>query len=165
LLALAGPVAAALVSELNPCPTKVSGSNLDAMKPRRRKLLAVLIAAIGFAALAESWWLFLRPPGINRRGFDRIQVGMSQGEVEAILGGPPGDYTKQRPKPGESCSIPRESIPPDSEVSNYRAEQWSAGERWICVYFLADGTVIEKEYLDHDWSPSLFERFQRWLGF
>jgi outer membrane protein assembly factor BamE (lipoprotein component of BamABCDE complex) len=32
---------------------------------------------------------------IDREHFDRIKKGMSQAEVEAILGGPPGDFTTE----------------------------------------------------------------------
>jgi hypothetical protein len=36
------------------------------------------------------------PKQLNRDRFDQIRLGMSQAEVEAILGGPPGDYGRYR---------------------------------------------------------------------
>jgi hypothetical protein len=50
-------------------------------------LAAGLLALVGVAAFV-AW---PRPDRITRENFDRIKVGMSRAEVEAILG-PPGDY-------------------------------------------------------------------------
>jgi hypothetical protein len=57
---------------------------------RRRKLLA----AVGLAVLvaAGAFVLWPRLDRITDENFDRIQEGMSRAEVEAIFGGPPGDY-------------------------------------------------------------------------
>src|SRR5258708_730719 len=59
---------------------------------RRWTLLVVLavglIALVGVAAFV-AW---PRPDRVTRENFDRIKVGMSRTEVEAILG-PQGDYT------------------------------------------------------------------------
>jgi hypothetical protein len=38
-----------------------------------------------------------RSSKVTRAAFDRIEVGMTRAEAEAILGGPPGDY---RTRPG-----------------------------------------------------------------
>ena len=40
--------------------------------------------------------LWPRPDRITRENYERIRVGMSSAEVEAILGGPPGDYRTVR---------------------------------------------------------------------
>jgi hypothetical protein len=50
-------------------------------------------------------------------------------------------------------------------VRTYRSESWTAGERSLFVYFHADGTVADKEYLDFSLPPpSLLQRLRRWLG-
>ena len=58
---------------------------------RRRKLLVVLVglAVVGAAGMVVMW---PRADSITQENFDRILVGMSPAEVEAIFGGPPGDY-------------------------------------------------------------------------
>jgi hypothetical protein len=59
---------------------------------RRRKLLVALagLAVVGAAGIVVLW-----PRSVSRitqENCDRVQVGMSRADVEAILG-PPGDYT------------------------------------------------------------------------
>jgi hypothetical protein len=56
---------------------------------RRRKLLVAL--AVLAAVVAAGVVVWPRPLRATRENYDRIQVGMSRAEVEAILG-PPGDY-------------------------------------------------------------------------
>jgi hypothetical protein len=58
---------------------------------RQRSILAVgtlsSVAGGGIVVLA----LLLGRPGITRANFDRIEMGMTQVEVETLLGGPPDD--------------------------------------------------------------------------
>lgn len=58
---------------------------------RSRITLAALVAMLGLAFLS------LRPQapgaGITKANYERITVGMTLQEVEAVLGCPPGDYT------------------------------------------------------------------------
>jgi hypothetical protein len=60
---------------------------------QRRKLRWVL-AGLALGLVAFALWP-VRPPApdrITQENFDRIQEGMTCAEVEALLGGPPGDY-------------------------------------------------------------------------
>jgi hypothetical protein len=43
-------------------------------------------------------------PQINWKNFERIKKGMTQDEVENILGAPPGDYSTE---PGITLSLPK----------------------------------------------------------
>ena len=62
---------------------------------RRRKLLLVAAGTVLFAGLVM--WYVLRPGSYMAiEQFDRIQVGMTQGEVAAILGCPPGSVSARR---------------------------------------------------------------------
>src|SRR5262245_60807911 len=54
-------------------------------------VLMVLSAALTLPAVASR-----HGRHIKRENFERIELGMTQGEVEAILGQPPGDYTVSR---------------------------------------------------------------------
>jgi hypothetical protein len=58
---------------------------------RRRKLLGALagLAVVVAAGVIVMW---PRAERVTRANYDRIQIGMSRAEVEAILGSP-GDYT------------------------------------------------------------------------
>ncbi len=52
-------------------------------------MLGALVAALVLAGVG-AFALWPRP-GASRANFDRLRVGMSQGEVTGILGVPPGD--------------------------------------------------------------------------
>jgi hypothetical protein len=58
---------------------------------RRRTLLAAL-AGLAVVVAAGAWLLWPRQDRITPENLDRIELGMTRAEVEAILGGPPGDY-------------------------------------------------------------------------
>lgn len=57
----------------------------------RKCLVGVLTVAL---VLGSILFTLARPKAcsVNRAAFERLEEGMSQGEVHAILGGPPGDY-------------------------------------------------------------------------
>src|SRR5947209_2486329 len=62
----------------------------------RKLLIGVLAGALVMAgvlvALVGPW-----PCRVTQRNCDRIREGMTQAEVHAILGGPPGDYRTRPP--------------------------------------------------------------------
>jgi hypothetical protein len=118
----------------------------------------------GFAAclcLAVFWGVrLLTPPHrINRESFEKIQVGMTQGEIEKLFGVPPGEYT----------------------TGPYRLDRWGGtGLLQNCfadMYWLADeGEVFV--YLDDQkervssmvfsnvirLKESFLDKFRAWLG-
>jgi hypothetical protein len=51
-----------------------------------------IAAALSVLALATVWFALPRP-GINHSNFQRIKAGMTQADVEALMGCPPGDYS------------------------------------------------------------------------
>jgi hypothetical protein len=57
---------------------------------RRRKVL-VGLGGLAVVVAAGTVVLWPRAERVTRENFDRIQIGMSQADMEAILG-PPGDY-------------------------------------------------------------------------
>src|SRR5262245_55804269 len=58
----------------------------------RRRRLRWVVAGLAVLVVVGSVVALPRPVRVAREDVDRIQVGMSRVEVEAILG-PPGDYT------------------------------------------------------------------------
>jgi hypothetical protein len=94
---------------------------------------------------------------IEKKSVGLIKAGMTQKQVEAILGGPPGDYGPESvPTPSSGFSIP---LPSQSMKS------WVAGYFAISVVFEEDGTVAWVEesnrmVSDESWT----DRISRWLG-
>jgi hypothetical protein len=66
------------------------------MRNRRRLLLASAFALI-LVVGGIAWWL-LHGPRVTDAAYDRIDIGMSLAEVEAIIGGPPGNYGGEQPQ-------------------------------------------------------------------
>lgn len=57
------------------------------MRINRWLLFGLLLACTVAVAMIVLVWL--SRPGINKQNFDRIEIGMTRAEVEAIFGGPP----------------------------------------------------------------------------
>jgi hypothetical protein len=96
-----------------------------------------------------------RRPQVSREDFSRIEKGMSREEVEAIIGGPPGDYTT------------RYYFPPPLGSHYIRWQTWVGDGGMILVRFDEMGRVYGTEHfevylLD---KPSFYERVRVWLGF
>jgi outer membrane protein assembly factor BamE (lipoprotein component of BamABCDE complex) len=58
------------------------------MSRRTQVAVALGLAAVVGIVLARH----RAGPHIDRAAYDRIEPGMTQAQVEAVLGGPPGDY-------------------------------------------------------------------------
>jgi hypothetical protein len=106
---------------------------------RRRKLLVVLAGlAVVVAAVVVVLWP--RANCVTLTNYSSIQQGMTFPEVEAILGGPPGDY---RTSPtqfefGDPSFRHRRSLLPGTGA---REEHWEGDTVALMVRFGDDGTV------------------------
>ena len=58
----------------------------------RRRTLLVALTGLAVVVAAGVWFQWPRQDRITPANLDRIERGMKRAEVEAILGGPPGDY-------------------------------------------------------------------------
>lgn len=128
----------------------------DTTKPMRRLLLLAGVAVLGIVTFLVD--LSMRPRvRINQESFDRIQIGMTQLEVEEILGGPPDRYTGRR---GTF------SVAIDSMSSQ---KQWIGDEGTIYVQLSWDrrkrepGRVQHKDFLPAQ-PETLGERLDRTLS-
>lgn len=123
-----------------------------------RRLFIGLVSFAFFGFLALGAWSVIRPRHcINRDGFERIRVGMTEEEVESVLGRPPGDYsTRVHWTFGETHGVIRDWCQWTEE------KRWKSDEGEIAVYFDA-GCVVHTEY-NFLRDKSYLDRFRRRLG-
>jgi hypothetical protein len=111
---------------------------------RAKRLLRVLAAvlagvlAVGASILLVRAWPILFPrPGITRLNVQRIRRGMTRGEVEAILGGPAGDY-----RTVATAYLPEaRPLGPWAEKEVYADSVWKADTGAVWVRFDFAGRV------------------------
>jgi hypothetical protein len=119
-------------------------------------MVGVGLVAVALLLTGALFLLFPRSSRVTKAAFDQIEVGMSRPEVEAILGGPPGDYT----------TMP---VQPDLRSPGGLVEclYWEGDEGTIEVTVDADGAISWKGFCEA--RPEkvglfglLWWRFQRW---
>jgi hypothetical protein len=109
---------------------------------RKRPLALVVVGTSLTAAITAAAFVVLHPRSlhIDQKHFGRIAAGMAKPEVEAILGGPPGDYTDRR-----SVSSPLYYyFWPNASLHGESYEGWVADGGGIVVVFDADHRVKQK---------------------
>jgi hypothetical protein len=129
------------------------------MRNRRRMLvLGVLAACLGLATCA-GWWRLSAPPRINWDDFRQLKAGMTQEEVEAILGGPPGDYSAGPPQNKQNITI---SFADDPILTR---KEWRSDTLKIAVGFDDQGRLARSGMAgDIGPRPSIWQRLRVWLG-
>jgi hypothetical protein len=110
------------------------------MLMNKRRLLLVVI----LLAMAAVGWLALyltAPVRLNARTIERVRLAHDRAEVEAILGKPSGEYSKN-------------------------GLRWRDGGTGLMVDFDESGKVLETTVLDLSGfeEPSFLERIRNWLG-
>jgi len=126
---------------------------------KARLLIAALIAVVCFGLVLGYCLRSMFRNGVNRANFNRVQVGMTQAEVEAIMC-----------RPGESLGwIGTEDIAADERHSLLlrspprRGECWQSGTHQLSVWYDAQGEVVCKYYSRLPETGRL-ERFLDWAG-
>jgi hypothetical protein len=122
--------------------------------PRGKRLAAILAIALVVTVPAAGW--LLRPHRVvdlSPANVDRIRKGMSDAEVTAILGGPPGDYTVE---PAQELPIPIDSL-----GSFPRA--WETDEAWLIVDFDYGGRVHRKSLTRYTLRERVRRQWDRWF--
>jgi hypothetical protein len=61
----------------------------------RRRLLLVAVALLLLGGAGMSLWLTTPKHRITKANIDHIEKGMTQEEVETVLGTPPGNYCRR----------------------------------------------------------------------
>jgi hypothetical protein len=62
---------------------------------QKRKRLGVLAAGVMVLVCVAAFVFWPRPLRVTAENYNRIKAGMTRAEVEATLGGPPGDYATE----------------------------------------------------------------------
>ena len=126
-------------------------------KSNRRRLIfgcVVFLISFGYFLL----WITGPGPGINRQGFAKITMAMSEEEVIVTLQAAPGDYITGKPRI-EVFTSRLSEFPQRFEIEDFRRnreierengingiKEWLGDEAVIIVRFDANGRVAEKVY-------------------
>jgi hypothetical protein len=100
---------------------------------------------VALLGLATGPVVLLMPPrpGITRENYERLRAAMTLAEVEAVLGGPPGNYSRLPDREAGLWALD----PDDPEVSRqyFRGrEVWVGQELAVAVWFNDHQRVVRK---------------------
>jgi hypothetical protein len=125
---------------------------------KRRLFWLAYAACLG---LAVFWGvrLLTHRHRINRESFEKLQVGMSVAEVEAILGVPAGDYAT-----GLYVEV---GLRKSFSIHDTLASRWVGDDGVIRVWLNEGGKVLSCRW-DNIWlandEETIVCKFRRWLG-
>jgi hypothetical protein len=134
---------------------------------RRRILLFVLLAVVLGVGCLLAWRWYRPSPRINEAAYEQIRLGMTQPEVEAILGVKPGEYHSGAIDGAFQGSILVKDEK-DEEAEEGNEERWESDEAGISVFFSPEGKVTAKYYAirmgGQVMQRTLLERIKSLLG-
>jgi hypothetical protein len=105
---------------------------------RWRLFLGVGLLAVIGAGVVVGWWAAATPAGVNRISYLRIGQGMRHEQVEAILGGPPGNY--------RTDGIDRIFMEGGLHRIGYRRQFWYGDDGDALIEFDSDKRVASREW-------------------
>jgi hypothetical protein len=123
---------------------------------RKKRLLILAMVVVALVTAVYFVWPHLSGSAhrINPYTAVKVRVCMTQAQVEAIFGAPPGDYSSE-PKAGPLHA------PPDRRP-DLRREDWTADEGGAVVYFGQDGKVADATLWLVPHKMSKFETIRKW---
>jgi hypothetical protein len=121
-------------------------------RPSNRRMAVGL--GVVLAVLVAVWCLLMpTPPRISTYASRRIAPGMTRGQVEAILGGPAGDYRTPPLRPADEAL--RTPLPP--------GDRWQGDRFSVYVTFdAADRVVAVAGFHPSALRPSWYRALQEW---
>ena len=129
---------------------------------KRRLLWVVGLLLIIFVVGCFAYVLSLPRPNrnITPANYAQIQLGMSEVEVESILGGPAGDYLTAPEPPDSDFQLFAKRF---TDLSS-RHKRWKGDELCVFLDFGADGSVTVKHCLHSSPRPAnVFQKLRRLL--
>jgi len=125
------------------------------VKRRRLLLMAVLLVALVLLGVTLLWVAAFRP-GITHANFERIELGHRQADVEALLAGPPRDFSPHG-------IIGWAELHNGLRAPGHRKEVWGGDVGAVVVVFDEEGAVAAKDW--QDYPLSITDNLFRWLLF
>jgi len=131
------------------------------MKRRKRWLLASLFSLLSVVTtFALICWL--PRTAINQETYDRIEIGMTLAEVEAILGGPARNEATGPIEVDDDVDMP--TFLPALIITRMRHACWSSNRIQTYVAFDHEHRVMNKACLRmHRVPESPVDMFRRWF--
>jgi hypothetical protein len=135
---------------------------MGTFRKRRWLFAALLVAGIIFS----SWLCRPGPPYVSPEIEEQIQVGMTQRQVEELLGAPAGDYTTRRAVYGGLQRLPLNPDFPFGTPSrkSYLLKAWTTNHGEMKVLFDQRGHVVGKAFNEPVVCESLLEAALTTLG-
>lgn len=114
----------------------------------------LLFSLMSLALIVRSATIPRHP--ITREAFEQIRLGMTEQEVEAVLGGPPGDYSS-----GTMTFVIEGKY---RRGEGTEPKDWASDEGHIRVWF-GDGKVAGRQFFDAIViEDPFFNKLRRWMG-
>jgi hypothetical protein len=110
----------------------------------RRLWIRLMAVGAGLAVLPILWYALSLRPGVTQANYERIQEGRTLQEVESLLGGPPGNYSRIPDKEAGLWTIDP-SRPDLNRQFFIGREVWIGNELAVAVWFDDQGRVARKE--------------------
>jgi hypothetical protein len=99
---------------------------------------------VGLALLTALWLALAIRKGVTQANYQRIQVGMTLQEVQSVLGGPPGNYSRYPDKEAGLWTIDPDR--PDLNRQFFIGRYvWVGNEVAVAVWFSDEQRVQKKE--------------------
>lgn len=111
---------------------------------KKRRFLLLGMAGIACLVLLGMVWLLKFRPGITQSNCERIREGMTLQEVQSVLGGPPGNYSRFPDKEAGLWTIDADRPDLNREFFIGR-EVWIGNELAVAVWFNDEERVEKKE--------------------
>ena len=130
----------------------------------RRRLLvfAVLVIAL-VAVVAAGYWAIAPAQRLGRAGYERVQLGMTEAEVEDVLGAPPGSHL-DLPE-GQTVSYVHAGAESKGARDGPKGLSWVSNTGHIGVTFGADGRVTGVAFTPlRRNNPTWLDRVREWLA-
>jgi hypothetical protein len=132
---------------------------------RKREWLLLFVSIMLLIAGAACWILTSPRSSQFTAKFDMLKDGMNEEEVEAILGGPAGDYRTGETRPPEIGLFvvgPQHSWCPGTPLET---KVWYGDDGDFTLYFNFQGEVVDKAFSPMELvDPPIREKIRRWLG-